>query len=165
MLEGDAQRIARKLCACRPEEPKEPPGTAEVDLDSLEREDPRTVGGERICPKALEDLRFREALGEAGFGDRDARIAYAAAAARMLHPASERETSRWLRETGAAAELLGLDGDERALSRRERELLGIPEAIAIYDLSNVHFHGGESELKRYGRSKRKRSDCPLATLA
>ena len=106
----------------------------------------------------------------------------------MLHPASERETSRRLRETDAAAELPGLEGDDRALSRktlyriadrlqraseplqaalfrRERELLDIPEAIAIYDLSNVHFHGGESEPERYGRSKQKRSDCPLATLA
>ena len=187
-LDGDAERIAGKLRSRRLEEPKEPPRTAEVDLDSLEHEDPRTVGGERICLKALEDLRFREALEAAGFGDRDARIACAAVAARMLHPASERETSRWLRETSAAAELLGLEGDERALSRktlyriadrlqkaseplqaalfrRERELLDIPEAIVFYDLSNVHFHGGESDLKRYGRSKQKRSDCPLATLA
>lgn len=117
-LDGDAERIAGKLRSRRLEEAKEPPRTAEVDLDSLEHEDPRTVGGERICLKALEDLRFREALEAAGFGDRDARIACAAVAARMLHPASERETSRRLRETSAAAELLGLEGDERALSRK-----------------------------------------------
>ena len=55
---------------------------------------------------------------------------------------------------------------QAALFGRERELLDIPETIVFYDLSNVHFHGGRSgELKRYGRSKRKRNDCPLATLA
>ena len=188
-LEAAARSIARKLRARSLEKPQEPPRTAEVDLDSLEHEDPHTVGGERICLKTLEDLRFAEILREVGFSDRDARIACAVVVARMLHPASERETARWLRETSAAAELLGLEGDDRALARRtlyrigdrlqaaseplqaalfgrERELLDIPETIVFYDLSNVHFHGGRSgELKRYGRSKQKRNDCPLATLA
>ena len=41
-------------------------------------------------------------------------------------------------------------------------LLDLPETIAFYDLTNVHHHG---ELPRFGRSKQKRDDCPLITLA
>ena len=188
-LDATAGPIARKLRSRSLEKPRTPPKTANVDLDSLEHEDPRTVGGERLCLKALEDLRFEDILRNVGFGARDARIACALVVARMLHPASERETSRWLRENSAIAELLGLEGDDRALARRtlyrvgdrlqaaseplqaaifgrERELLDIPETVVFYDLTNVHFHGGAGgELKRRGRSKQKRSDCPLATLA
>ncbi|MDE0306442.1 MAG: hypothetical protein OXI87_16425, partial [Albidovulum sp.] len=169
-LDATAQSIACKLRARRLEEPKAPPRTAEVDLDSLEHEDPRTVGGERICLKALEDLRFREALEEVGFSDRDARIACAVMAARMLHPSSERETSRWLRETGAAAELLGLEGDDRALSRktlyriadrrrgrrdREREE---PRMAARGGLQLDHHRPGSQAAGSGGRSRRRSCD-------
>ncbi len=189
-LEAAAKSFAGKLRDRRLEKRGPPtPRMAEVDLDSLDHEDSRSVGGERICLKALEDLRLRDILLDCGFSDRDARIACAVVVARMLHPASERDTGRWLRETGATAEILGIGSDDRALSRRtlyrisdrilsaseslqaalfkrEHELLQIPETVVFYDLSNVHFHGAAGgELKRYGRSKQKRNDCPLATLA
>ncbi|MCY4461190.1 MAG: hypothetical protein OXC26_12480, partial [Albidovulum sp.] len=174
-LEAAAKSIAGKLRDRRLEKRGPPtPRMAEVDLDSLDHEDSRSVGGERICLKALEDLRLRDILLDCGFSDRDARIACAVVVARMLHPASERDTSRWLRETSATAEILGIGSDDRALSRRtlyrisdrilsaseslqaalfkrEHELLQIPETVVFYDLSNVHFHGAAGgELKRYG---------------
>ncbi len=42
----------------------------------------------------------------------------------MVHPASERETSRWLRRDSASAELLQLDGDRKALRRKTLERIG-----------------------------------------
>ena len=36
------------------------PATATVDLDTLEHENPRTVGCERLCPNALDGLGFAE---------------------------------------------------------------------------------------------------------
>ena len=165
------------------------PEVATVDLDTLEHENPRTVGCERLCLKALDDLGFADILHGLGIKGRDGRIASALIVARMVHPASERETSRWLRHDSATAELLELEGERKALRRktlyrigdllwrhraaiqrelfsRERSLLDIPDTIAFYDLTNVHYHGHtDGELPRFGRSKQKRDDCPLITLA
>ena len=165
------------------------PEVATVDLDTLEHENPRTVGCERLCLKALDDLGFADILHDLGIKGREGRIASALVVARMVHPASERETSRWLRHDSATAELLELEGDRKALRRktlyrigdllwrhraaiqrelfsRERSLLDLPETIAFYDLTNVHYHGHtHGELPRFGRSKQKRDDCPLITLA
>lgn len=165
------------------------PDIATIDLDSLAHENPRSVGCERLCLKALDDLGFADILHDLDIRGRDGRIATALIVARMIHPASERETSRWLRHDSATAELLGLEGDRKALARktlyrigdllwrhradiqrelftRERSLLDIPETIAFFDLTNVHYHGStDGELPRFGRSKQKRDDCPLVTLA
>ena len=54
---------------------------------------------------------------------------------------------------------------ETALAQRERSLFDTPEAIVFYDLTNVHYHGRPAGDMQFGRSKQKRSDCPLATLA
>ena len=193
-VQAAAEDIVAKLRArgFRPEAMQEEarkPEVATVDLDTLEHENPRTVGCERLCLKALDDLGFTDILHGLGIKGREGRIATALIVARMVHPASERETSRWLRHDSAAAELLRLEGDRKALRRktlyrigdllwrhraaiqrelfnRERALLDIPDTIAFYDLTNVHYHGHtHGELPRFGRSKQKRDDCPLITLA
>ena len=106
----------------------------------------------------------------------------------MLHPSSEREALRWLQDSSATLELLGLEpGQPLSLNKlyrtsdllwkhrealqeglfaRERRLLDLPSTILFYDLSNTHYCGrGSGTLLRYGRSKQKRSDCPLVSLA
>lgn len=38
--------------------------------------------------------------------------------------------------------------------------------MVLYDLTNVRYSGRENcTLRRFGRSKQKRNDCPLVTLA
>ena len=64
--------------------------TANVQLDSLEMDNGRSVGCERLALEALESLRFSEALKDVGMSDRDARITMAMVIARMVHPSSER---------------------------------------------------------------------------
>ena len=184
-----AKLRARGFRAEAMQEEARKPDIATVDLDTLEHENPRTVGCERMCLKALGDLGFADILHDLGIKGREGRIATALIVARMVHPASERETSRWLRRDSATAELLELEGDRKALRRktlyrigdllwrhraaiqrelfnRERSLLDIPDTIAFYDLTNVHYHGHtDGELPRFGRSKQKRDDCPLITLA
>ncbi len=84
------------------------PDIATVDLDTLEHETPRTVSCERLCLKALDDLGFAEILHGLDIKGRDGRIASALIVAGMVHPASERDTSRWLRHDSATAALLEL---------------------------------------------------------
>ena len=160
-----------------------------VDLDTMDHNDGRSVGCERLCLQALEELQLGRILGELGMSELDTRRALALVAAKMIHPASERETSRWMKNNSGLPELLELTrsrdlerktlysvGDclwrrqadiERHLFHRERDLLNIPATIVFYDLSNTHCTGqhGDQGLRRFGRSKQRRNDCPLVTLA
>lgn len=178
---------ARGLAPAAPERRGRERAVATVDLDTLEHDDTRTVGGERVCLAGLSELGFGELLHEQGVRGRDARVAVALVVAKMLHPSSEREALRWLREDSAALELLDLDrgkalslqklyrtGDvlwrhrralQAGLFRRERELLELPDTIVFYDLTNTWYTGRSDEkLLRFGRSKEGRSN-PLVTLA
>ena len=106
----------------------------------------------------------------------------------MIHPSSEREAFRWLGANSAALELLDVDsgksltlsklyriGDllwrhravlEEALCARERDLFGIADTIVFFDLTNTYMTGRPSSaLARFRRSKQRRNDCPIVTLA
>ena len=187
-----AEDLVRRLRAVglgppEPERRGRERAVATVDLDTLEHEDSRSAGGERVCLAGLEELGFRDLLHAQGVRGRDARIATALVVAKMLHPSSEREALRWLREDSAALELLDLDrgkavslqklyrtGDvlwrfrrelQTGLFRRERELLELPDTIVFYDLTNTWYTGrSDEELLRFGRSKEGRKH-PLVTLA
>ena len=187
-----AEDLVRRLRAVGlgPQEPERrgrERAVATVDLDTLEHDDSRSAGGERVCLAGLEELGFRDLLHAQGVRGRDARIATALVVAKMLHPSSEREALRWLREDSAALELLDLDrgkalslqklyrtGDvlwrfrrelQAGLFRRERKLLELPDTIVFYDLTNTWYTGrSDQELLRFGRSKEGRKH-PLVTLA
>ena len=191
-IQAAAEDLVRRLRAqgMGPQEPEtrgRERAVATVDLDSLEHDDPRSAGGERVCLAGLAELGFRDLLSEQGVRGRDARIATALVVAKMLHPSSEREALRWLREDSAALELLDLDrgkalslqklyrtGDvlwrfrrelQAGLFRRERELLELPDTIVFYDLTNTWYTGRSDEkLLRFGRSKEGRNN-PLVTLS
>jgi len=56
---------------------------------------------------------------------------------------------------------------EKALYRKETELFPEERVLFLYDLTNTYFEGRAlgNELAKHGKSKEKRSDCPLVTLA
>ena len=180
-----AQQIAERLSLSALPDPADN-DLARVHLDSLDHRFVRSVGAERLALHALDSLRFTDTLQALGASSRDARLAAALVLARMLRPSSERKAHVWLTQRSAALELLGLEsgaplslsklyriGDllwehrealETALFRRERNLLDLPQTIAFYDLTNVHYHGRPRSDLQHGRSKQKRNDCPLVTL-
>ena len=146
------------------------------------------MGSERLALASLEALDFLGVLKDVGFSDRDARIAMALVVARMIHSSSEREALRWLETNSATLELLRLDigqaikldklhrlsdllvnhhrAIEDALFARQRKLFDTGGAMIFHDLTNTHMTGRPaSELAKFGRSKQKRNDCPLVTLA
>ena len=67
-----------------------------VDLDTMDHSDGRSVGCERLCLQALEELQLGSILLEL-----DTRRALALVAAKMIHPASEREISRWMKNNSS----------------------------------------------------------------
>jgi hypothetical protein len=56
---------------------------------------------------------------------------------------------------------------EAFLYERERDLFDLDEVIALYDLTTTYFEGTAhaNANAAFGKSKEKRSDCPLVTLA
>lgn len=63
--------------------------------------------------------------------------------------------------------LIKKDAIEKDLYQNEKEIFKLEEIITLYDLTNTYFEGRSEQNPKaqYGRSKEKRSDCGLVTLA
>jgi len=159
----------------------------EVNIDSLVMNRSRSVGCEHVTLEALRFLGLDSKLEELGFTRPQVALAIGTVIARACHPASERETHRWLQDQSGLGELIGHDFEqsslyklyqvsdlllkkksaiEQHLYKKERNLFALQETITLYDLTNTYFEGqclGNNLAKR-GHSKEKRTDCPLVTL-
>lgn len=159
----------------------------EVDINSIQQIKPRTVGAEHVSLEALKDLQIPEILAKAGFSGRQQAEALGNIIGRMCAPRSERATATWLKEKSALGELLKYDFTDMPLMQlyrasdrlfekkklieqkvfeRAQEIFSFTPTITLYDLTNTYMEGnaeGNPKAKR-GRSKEKRSDCPLITL-
>lgn len=186
-LEALAQRLAAQILASRGGEANTPGALASVDLDTLELVRPRRVGIEHLALHAMEQLALRDQLTALGFNRHQLAAAVGNILARMAFPASELASHQWLQQRSGLGELLGYDFEsmgrdrlyqasdqllkhkaalERHLYGHAQTLFGFEETITLYDLTNTFFEGqvkGVAKAKR-GRSKEKRSDCPLITL-
>jgi len=106
---------------------------------------------------------------------------------RMAGVGSELATYNWLTKQSALGELLEVDYEslplmtmyraadalwkhstqiEQTLFMRLTDLFGFSTTITLYDLTNTYFEGEvpHNTKARRGRSKEKRTDCPLVTL-
>ena len=163
------------------------PDYQEVDINSIEQIRPRSVGVEHVALSALSELGLPKILESVGLNGIERNCAMGSIIGRMASPGSELATWRWLREQSAVSELLDVDFDGLSLMRlyrvsdtlvRHREeiekqlfnqiedLFSLPATVTLYDLTNTYFEGemaGNDKAKR-GKSKEKRTDCPLVTL-
>jgi transposase len=159
-----------------------------VDMNSIENRDVRELGAEWMCLQTVRQLSIDLYLEECKWSDHDRDLALAHIVCRAVYPASELKTVRYMQENSSVCELLGLDageitkdqlyrishrlyaekdGLEKHLSCKTNDLFTLEDKIILYDLSNTYFEGqmSESDLARHGRSKEKRSDCPLVVFA
>jgi len=134
----------------------------EVDLSSIDMEDSREVGGAWLCKQAFEKAGMLQCLAEMGIDQTGAAMAMVMIAAKMLHPSSELETERWLKNNTELPHLFGLE--QQSITRyllyktaimlyeRKDKLEGIlyklcsglfskHDTIIIYDLTNMYFEG------------------------
>jgi len=175
--------------------PRRPVGNAgeiaryqEVDLDSLELVDPRSVGVEHAALSVMRQCGLQDKLSELGLNRAQIAAAVGNIVARMAQPCSELATHAWLKDTSGLGELMDFDFEAMDLNRlyrasdalykhrealqeqlfgRARSMFGLGQTVTLYDLTNTYFEGvaaGVSKAKR-GHSKECRSDCPLVTLA
>jgi transposase len=173
--------------------PKPEPETAPetdvqaVDVNSLELVRPRSVGVEHIGLWAMRQVSFVDLLIASGLSGPLRAAILGVIIGRMAAPGSELAAHRWLGQLSALGELLDIDFGrmplitlyrasdavmkhrdviERTLFNRVHDLFGLETTVTLYDLTNTYFEGtaAANPKAQNGRSKEKRSDCPLVTL-
>ena len=168
-----------------PERPA--PDFQEVDIDSLQQTQPRTVGIEQLALHALSQLGFPQKLAELGINGATRAAILGNVIGRMAEPASELATWNWLQTQSALGELIDVDfaglspmrlyrasdvlmrhraAIEAHLFSSIETLFSLEETVTLYDLTNTYVEGeaAANPKAHFGRSKEKRSDCPLVTL-
>lgn len=159
-----------------------------IDVNSIKNKDVREVGAEWMCVQAINQLGIPQFLRSKGWAEEDISTAATHIAARAAYPASELETSRWIRDNSAICELTGASPGmvtkdrlyrisrrlhelqlplEQYLSTKTNELFDLEDKILLFDLTNTYFEGRmvKSSIAQFGRSKEKRSDAKLVVLA
>jgi transposase len=185
-----AQLVARarpEVAASAQDTPAPAPSYPEVEIESLELVRPRSVGVEHVGLYALAELGLVEVLTELGLNGVQRAAVIGNVIGRMAAPASELATWNWLCTTSTLGELLDVDFEglshmrlyrasdvlvkhqaaiEAQLFERIYDLFGLTETITLFDLTNTYFEGEAAAQPKAarGRSKEKRSDCPLVTL-
>jgi len=159
-----------------------------VDVDSMELVRPRSVGVEHVALEALRQVGLDTQLEQLGFNGPQRAAAIGTIIARMTAPGSELFTHGWLGNHSGLGELIDYDfaalnlmqlyrvsdqllkhkdALESFLYTRERTLFDFDQVITLYDLTNTYFEGAGcgNANAALGKSKEKRSDCPLVILA
>lgn len=195
-IESAAQRYAGQLVARASAIEPAASGTGEwrpsadfqeVDVDSLQLTQPRSVGVEQVGLFALSELGLIDTLSALGVNGVLQAAIIGNLIGRMGRPGSELATWNWLQQHSALGELIDVDflsmshmtlyrASDALMKHREvietrlfsavRTLFDFEETVTLYDLTNTYFEGEASGNRkaRRGRSKEKRSDCPLVTL-
>ena len=159
-----------------------------IDVGSVDLVRPRSVAVEHVALSALRQVGLDEQLTVLGFNGPQRAAAIGSLIGRMTAPGSELATHWWLQQRSALGELIDFDFTaldlmalyrisdrllahkpalEAFLYERERDLFDLDEVITLYDLTNTYFEGTAhaNANAAFGKSKEKRSDCPLVTLA
>lgn len=159
-----------------------------VDLGSIATEKSRSLGPEIVANHFFEKLGFDKILRDLMLSERQIALAKGTIIGRLIEPGSEANTLKWLKQRTSLLEMLDDDISlvgknalydisdillsqkdyiEKALRSAEKRLFPDEKTLFLYDLTNTHFEGSckKNTLAFRGKSKKKRSDAPLVTLA
>lgn len=188
------KKISNKHACTRTQQPEDDKqllsDTADVrpvDVNSIDTTSIRSIGPEYLCHKAWQSLKIDACLTELGVSPNVLPLLEALVVGRAVSPGSELHTKAWADNNSAVYELCGTplrhslnsyyrgsdllfeckESLESHLGSHERDLFSLKERICFFDLTNTHFEGEmkKNTKARFGRSKQKRSDCRLVTLA
>ena len=190
LLEATAQRYSRLIVAklAQPVDAASPePDYHSVDINHVDALQARSIGVETLAWHAVLQLQLDQKLTALGFNKVELAAAIGNIIGRVVSPGSELHTLDWLQSRSALGELLDHDYGstsltrlytisdkllkhrtalETCLSAQEQTLFDLNRNIVLYDLTNTYFEGQceQNPKAQFGRSKEKRSDCPLVTL-
>lgn len=189
-LEASAQRYSALIVAklAQPVEAASPEADYHtVDINHVEALQARSIGVETLAWHAMMQLQLDQKLTALGFSKVELVAAVGSIIGRVTSPGSELHTHDWLQSRSALGELLDHDYGNTSLTRlyaisdkllkhqtaleaflshQEQTLFDLNRSIVLYDLTNTYFEGQctSNPKAQFGRSKEKRSDCPLVTL-
>ncbi|MEA3313315.1 MAG: IS1634 family transposase, partial [Caldisericota bacterium] len=174
---GKERKISKEICS----------NIQEVDLETIEQVDSKEIGGEWLVKQVFDKLGIAPILDGCGLDGPQVDIAQMLLTGKLLHPSSELEAERWLKENSGARELYSTKEDisryrlynaavamyqnkdfiEKELYNNLCNLFSGRSKIVIYDLTNMHFTGQMQNSKKaqFGRSKQKQSGSKLIGLA
>jgi hypothetical protein len=158
-----------------------------VDINSVKTSESKSIGAEYVIAEQMNRYGFDKILQELDWSAKQIDYAKHLIIGRAVHPCSERELARWVNNDSAIKELIGSTERvydnalhrtavmlwqhrveiQKSLRTKAKELFSLDEKIILYDLTNTYFEGkkaGHSKAQ-FGRSKERRSDCKLVTLA
>ena len=158
-----------------------------VDVNSVATSQSKSIGAEYVIDEQMSRYGFEAILQRLDFSAKQIDYAKHLIIGRAVHPSSERELVRWINDDSALKELIGSDERvydnalhrtalllwehrvqiEQSLRQAAKELFLLDETIILYDLTNTYFEGKKtgSIKAQFGKSKEKRNDCKLMTLA
>ena len=190
-LERVAQQYAIRIIATqskKDDDSKIEDNYREIDVTSVKNSDIKDIGIENVVYKTIKELKLDTRLKELGFTNIQLHSAIGTIVAKIAKPSSEAKAYDWLCNTSGINELLECDYNkissnsiyrisdklfankdiiEQHMYDTQKALFDYEETITLYDLTNTYFEGGAAGVERAkrGRSKEKRSDAPIITLA
>jgi transposase len=159
-----------------------------IDLNSVASSSVRQLGPELVGHAFYQRLGFNDMLKQCKLTPYQISIAEAVIVGRLVNPSNDFDTWKWIRNTSSILELVdeniskaGKDAVykvadkllkhknhiEKELHKKESLLFPEKNKLFLYDLTNTYLEGSGiyNELAKRGKSKERRSDCPLITLA
>jgi transposase len=189
LAQNYASQVVRQLSevVIDPNSPVETADFLTIDVNTIEKTEPRTVGTEHLLLQMANQLELPKELKKIGLSVTEVSTALGSIIARAANPKSERSTYTWLSNKSGLDELLDFDFKKSSLNKlyqisdkllKHKVVLekhleeagqrfhGYQSTIALYDLTNTYMEG-QSHLNPkavHGPSKEKRTDCPLVTM-
>jgi len=167
-----------------------PPKVSEfhnIDIKGLEVENVKEFGTEYLCTQMLDKLGLGDYFTTLGMSDEQTKKALISIVSKAIYSASEYKTSQIIEMN---SELSSLYNYEKSISHKQlytisdllykhkssidkylynriTDMFDIKDKLVIFDLSNTYFETrkDQSKIAKYGRSKEKRSDCPLVVFS
>ena len=157
-----------------------------IDIKALEVSDVRSFGAEHLCKQTIDKLGLKACFASCGMSDKQINKALISIAARAIFSCSEHRTAQIL-QTGS--ELALCFGHNRPITHKQlytisdtlykhkehidkflygriTDLFDLDDKLVIFDISNTYFETrkANSSIASRGRSKEKRTDCPLVVF-
>lgn len=159
-----------------------------VKLNTLSHDHVPEIGAEWLCLQTIQKLKLPEFFSALGWNQKQINTALIHIISKSVFPASEHKTAQWIEINSAIKELFYSSPVtvsrhqlyqssmklyhckktlEPYLSDKTNDLFSVEDTIILYDLTNTYFEGRKrtSTKAAFGRSKEKRSDARLLSLA
>lgn len=157
-----------------------------IDIKGLDLSDVKSFGAEHLCKQILDKLGLKTCFESLGFNEILIKKSLISIASRAIFSSSEHKTSQILKTNSALQNCFDLENEitykqlyaitdklyehkdtiDSFLYNRITTLFNLEDKLVIFDISNTYFETRKthSSIAKYGRSKEKRTDCPLVVF-